>query len=75
MAYEIKENTGSIFKNEYKKDNEKAPDYKGKANIDGKTKDISCWINETKDGKKYFAVKFSDEYVKEQKEEPSDLPF
>jgi hypothetical protein len=34
MAYEHKENKGSLFKND-KKEEEKQPDYTGQANVDG----------------------------------------
>ena len=84
MAYEIKENTGSIFKNDYKKDNPKAPDYKGKCNIDGKDLEMAMWLSETKKGTKYFSVRFSEawEQPEAKKEETKaeevasdDLPF
>ena len=80
--FEIKENTGSIFKNDYKKDNPKAPDYKGTVNVGGKEHDIALWLSETKNGKKYFSVKFSEVWKKdgepqkgEDEPEDSDLPF
>ena len=63
---ELKENTGMIFRNEYKKDNEKAPDFKGKINVGGIEKEIALWSNPPKDDKKgYFGVKLSEPYVKE----------
>ena len=42
---EQKDNTGAIFKNNYKK-TEQHPDYKGKAMIDGKVKDLAVWLND-----------------------------
>ena len=65
MAYEHKENSGSLFKND-KKTSDKAPDYKGKANIDGVVKDVAAWKNE----KGFLSLKFSDPYNKEK-----DVPF
>ena len=47
MAYEHKENKGSIFKNE-KKEKETHPDYTGQVNVAGKLYNISAWINERK---------------------------
>jgi len=44
---EQKDNTGAIFKNDYKK-TETQPDYKGKAMIDGKEKELAMWLNESK---------------------------
>ena len=79
---EQKDNSGAIFKNDYKK-TEQQPDYKGKAMIDGKKKELAVWLNESKEGKKYFSVKFSEPYQAEveaghghkPKEEKDDLPF
>ena len=79
---EQKDNTGAIFKNDYKK-TETQPDYKGKCMINGEMKEMAMWLNESKAGKKYFSVKFSEPYQAEveaghdaPKQEPlSDLPF
>ena len=73
---ELKENTGMAFRNDYKKDNEKAPDFKGKINVDGKEKEIALWSNPPKEGKKgYFGIKISDPYVAENSNEqnPGDV--
>jgi uncharacterized protein (DUF736 family) len=51
-------NSGVLFKND-KKGNEKAPDYKGKVNIEGKEKDIAGWIREGKSGK-FISIKISE---------------
>ena len=61
---EQKDNTGAIFKNDYKK-TEQHPDYKGKAMIDGKAKDVSAWLNESNKGVKYLSIKFSEPYQAE----------
>ncbi len=45
-------NKGIIFKNDNKGTNEKAPDYRGKINVDGKDKEISLWIRKSNDGQK-----------------------
>ena len=66
MAYEHKENKGSIFKNE-KKEKETHPDYTGQANVDGTVYNVSAWINEIKGGKKYFGLAFSIPKPKEDK--------
>jgi len=68
---EIKENAGSIWKNDYKKEGDSTPDYKGKINVDGKIKDISLWVNEW-ENKKFFGVKIQDEYVKPDQSEKSE---
>jgi uncharacterized protein (DUF736 family) len=75
---EQKNNTGAIFKNDYKK-TEQHPDYKGKAMIDGNAKDVSAWLNESKNGTKYLSIKFSEPWAAEAeaeypKQNLQDLP-
>lgn len=67
MAYETKPNTGSLFKNDKMK-NENSPQYNGTVNIDGVEYWQSAWVNEMKDGRKYFAQKFT------RKNPPDELP-
>ena len=78
------DNTNSIvlFKND-KKGNEKAPDYKGKGNIDGKDKVAAGWIREGKSGK-FISIKISDMMKKDNVfdnkpktvfDDKTDLPF
>lgn len=80
---EQKNNTGAIFKNNYKK-TDSQPDYKGKALIDGVEKEIALWLNESKSGVKYFSATFSKPYQAEveaggdepiKKTSSDDLPF
>jgi uncharacterized protein (DUF736 family) len=66
---ETKQNSGAIFKNDYKKQGDKQPEYKGKIIVDGKDKEIALWLAESKDGKKYFSVKISEPYVKDSGEQ------
>ena len=61
---EQKNNTGAIFKNNYKK-TDSQPDYKGKALIDGVEKEVALWLNESKNGVKYFSAAFSKPYQAE----------
>jgi hypothetical protein len=51
MAFEHKENSGSLFKNTYKKPGEKTPDYRGTIRIRGEDIKLSGWIREGKSGK------------------------
>jgi uncharacterized protein (DUF736 family) len=69
MAYEHKENKGSLFNNE-KKEKDTQPDYQGQANVNGTLYNVSAWINESKGGKKYFGLSFS---IPKSKDD--DLPF
>lgn len=75
-------NSGVLFKND-KKGNEKAPDYKGKVNVEGKEKDIAGWIREGKSGK-FISIKISESMKKDNVfdnkpktvfDDKTDLPF
>ena len=68
---EIKNNSGSIFKNDYKtKDTH--PDYKGKMVVDGVNKDIALWFNQPEGKKAYFSVAISDPYKAPEQEESAE---
>lgn len=78
MSYEMKEASGSLFKND-RKQSDSHPDYTGTLLLNGVKYRISGWVNETKSGQKYLGLK-----VKEMEEstEPvratdatNDLPF
>ena len=58
-------NTGVLFKNDYKKENEKAPDYKGTfVDADNVEKDLAAWVRKTNAGKMLLSIKVSDKFVK-----------
>jgi len=59
MAFEQREGGMSIFKNQHK-EREGQPDYTGNALIDGKKKQISCWLKETRNGDKFFSCQVQD---------------
>lgn len=59
-------NTGVLFKNE--SDNEKAPVYKGKINVDGKEYELAAWVREAKSGKgKFLSLKVQEPRQKQEK--------
>ena len=59
-------NSGVLFKNE--SENEKAPNYKGKINVDGKEYQLAAWIREGKNGK-FMSLK-----VEEPRQKPKVSP-
>lgn len=58
MAYQMKENSGTLFKENEKK-NERGPDYTGDANIGGEVYRMAAWIRESESGRKFMSFKFT----------------
>ena len=52
-------NRGVLFR-ETDKRNEKAPDYKGKLNVEGKEYELAGWIRVSKAGNKFLSVSVSE---------------
>ena len=80
--YEIKNNSGSIFRNENATGNQ--PTYRGKVKVNNIDMDISLWVKESAKGTKYFSASFNEPFVKPTTTEPNvkinniienDLPF
>lgn len=65
-AFEHKENSGSVFKND-KKEKDSDPDYRGSALIDGTEHWVSGWINESNKGHKYLRLSFQPKDAKGRK--------
>ena len=68
--YETKDMTGSLFKNDKPK-NEKSPPYTGRMKIEGKEYWMNAWVNEKKDGSKYFGFTFNP--VEQEKKSSDDI--
>lgn len=51
-------NSGVLFKNE--SENEKAPNYKGKINVNGVEYQLAAWIRTAKSGNKFMSLKVSE---------------
>ena len=78
MAYEHNNGNGSLFKNT-NKTNDNQPDYSGSIKLqDGTDQQIAAWVKEGAKGK-FFSIKLSDPYVKQEaatvSETSDDLPF
>ena len=78
-----RDNSGVLFSND-KKDNERAPHYKGNITVDGKDYWLSAWVKEGKSGKFMgLAVSLKEEYKPKPSERSKatnfdnaeDLPF
>lgn len=72
MAYEQKDNSGALFKND-KAGNPKRPDYKGKLMVAGKNYQVSGWIRESKQGDKFLSLSVETEQPRGGR--GSDVPF
>jgi acylphosphatase len=66
MAFEHKDNTGSLFKND-KEGNDKRPDFTGSAKIDGVVYKVASWVNNAPDDSIRISLKF------DKKEESSEI--
>ena len=51
-------NQGAIFRND-RKQKDTDPEYKGSVTVGGIEYWVSVWVNETKDGRKYFSHKYT----------------
>tara|TARA_R100000700_G_scaffold37892_1_gene48549 strand:- start:3742 stop:3954 length:213 start_codon:yes stop_codon:yes gene_type:complete len=67
--YKEKDHSFKLWKNKYKKDGDKKPDYTGTGIFDGTKRDVSLWINQDKNGNRYLAGQTKEPYKK------SDSPF
>ena len=51
MAYEIRDNSGSLFKNDKKHEGDNKPNYTGQVMINGVEMWISAWLKDGQNGK------------------------
>lgn len=55
MAFQQKDNTGSLFKNN-RREKDTHPEYRGSITVDGQEYWLSAWVKQGKDGGKYFSL-------------------
>lgn len=70
MAYEQRNNSGSLFKND-RKQNERQPDYTGNAIVNGKTMRISAWIKRSQSGTAFMSLAFDEPQQQSQQSAPA----
>ena len=69
MAFEQKDNSGSIWVNE-RKDQDTHPDRTGTARIDGADYWVNGWLRKTQDGKHYLSLSFREKQGQQAKAGP-----
>ena len=71
-----KNNSGNLFKNTFKEEGSKQPDYKGDVMINGTVMKASLWVNKDKNGNPYFGLGFQsmDEAMKYSKANSDSTP-
>lgn len=72
MAYEPRDQSGSLFKNDKHVTGDSLPSYRGDCMVNGKKMSVSAWVKEGKNGK-FFSLSFQEPWVKpEEKAEPKN---
>lgn len=71
MAYETRDNSGRLFKNEEKK-TDKHPDYSGEALVDGQTYFMDAWLKTADSGRRWMSFSFKPKQQATQK--PASQP-
>lgn len=84
MAYEKRQNTGTLGKNK-RKEQDNHPDYAGQINVDGRDYWLSGWVKENKEtGERFFSLSVKPKEQRAEKPKPApvvsgepddDIPF
>ena len=72
MAYEQRDLTGSLFKND-KRETDSHPLYRGSAVIGGVEYWMDSWLNESSSGVKYMSLKFKPKEARQDAPQAADL--
>lgn len=72
MAYELRDQQGSLFKND-RKTTEAQPHYTGKAMVNGVEMYVSAWVKESASGQKFFSLAFKNKDAGPQKDAPKPV--
>ena len=70
MAWEMRDMSGSLFKNEKKQPGDNLPNATGRVMVNGQEYFCSAWTNESKSGGKYQSLSFQRVEAKQQQDEP-----
>jgi len=74
MAYEQKDNTAALFRND-KGDNDKRPDYRGDGMVNGQLVRLSAWVSTPQNGgAKYLKIKFEEPRQEQRAAPKADEP-
>lgn len=73
MAYEPKDNTGSLFVND-RKEKDSHPDSRGSALIDGVEYWVSAWRKESRDGRRFLSLAFQKKEDRGRRDEARQEP-
>ena len=67
-------NSAALFAND-KKGNEKAPDYKGKGQVNGKDVELAAWVRKSEKGTQYLSITFSEPFKRDGAPSSSKAPY
>ncbi len=73
MAYEMRDGGGTIFKNKYKQDGDRAPEYRGEVMWRGEKIEVALWVKEGQQGK-FFSAKLQEPRAKAEQAPPPRQP-
>lgn len=71
-SYETRELSGSLFKNDQKREGKQDADYQGTCKIGGVEFYISAWINKSKSGATYMGLKFKEKEARQPVKKATD---